>query len=218
MKRIYKNLTKKRLFLIFAFCAMLFSTSNVYAFNPEEGYICEHGYHTLGDRQMGYGVGNYGKNRRYYYASGFDSTYMGYIADAVDEWVHTSNEGPHVKTSISIRQTTNKKSALFEFVPEWLGGTGLGVTRHYLYQDQIFPVNGALPKNYGWAKSSLNVDILKTIPEVDRKGTIAHELGHAMGLSHQNYRPASIMCQYGNGRSATRADALDCETINHIYG
>ncbi|MGI6005055.1 MAG: matrixin family metalloprotease [Christensenellales bacterium] len=51
-----------------------------------------------------------------------------------------------------------------------------------------------------------------------RQATIAHELGHGMGLSHYNTWPASIMCQYVYGRTATRTNATDCGAINHIYG
>ena len=179
---------------------------------------CQHGYYTFDDFKMGYGVGDYGKNRRYYYESGFNSTYSNYISDAVSEWVHTSTEGPHVKTSISIRKTTNKSLALFELVSDnALGTYVLGETKFYLYQEELPLINGTLTKNYGWSKIYLNVNLLNTIPAAQRKGTVAHEFGHAMGLSHQD-RIDSIMCQFGRGRKATRADATDCNTINHIYG
>jgi hypothetical protein len=210
MKKIFGCLT----IITFEFMIL---TSNVYA----DGYVCDHGYHTFGDYHMSYGVGDYGKNRRYYYESGFDSTYSTYIANAVSEWVHTSSEGPGVKTSISIRKTTTKKSALFEFSNEYLGKGILGETKFYLYQDELsFDSYGALTKNYGWAQCLISVSELDSnnITAAQKQATIAHELGHAMGLSHQNTRPASIMCQTGYGRTATRADATDCNTINHIYG
>lgn len=217
MKKTLKRLIKNTIFVIFAFLCL---AVNVKA----DGYVCQHGYHTFGDYQMGYGVGDYGKNRRYYYETGFDSTYSNYIANAVSEWVHTSNEGPHVKTSISIRKTTTKKSALFEFVNGFIGEGKGGQTKFFLYQSEV-PLNSewALTKNYGWAQCTIGVSELNkkkyNIPAAQKQATIAHELGHAMGLSHQNNRPESIMCQYRGGtRKATRADATDCNTINHIYG
>lgn len=213
MKKIVRILIKNTLFLIFAFLCL---AVNVKA----DGYVCQHGYHTFGDYHMGFGVGDYGNNRRYYYESGFNSTYSKYIADAVSEWVHTSTGYPYVKTSISIRKTTNKKSAMFEFVQNYIASGVLGQTKFFLYQKEV-PLNssGALTKNYGWSQCTISVsESDKYLSAAQKQATIAHELGHAMGLSHQNYRRESIMCQTAYGRTATRADATDCNTINHIYG
>ncbi len=179
------------------------------------------GYHTFSDYHMGYGVGQYGKNTRYYYAKGFDSAHMKYIANAVSEWVYTSSGYPYVKTSISIKKTTTKSKAMFEIVnTNTLPYNVLGQTKFFLYQNEISLVNGTLPKNYGWSRCLISVEAFERFNKNadNRKATIAHELGHAMGLSHQNNRKASIMCQTAYGRTATRADATDCKTINHIYG
>lgn len=215
MREIVKKIMKNTVFLIFAFLCL---AVNVKA---SDGYVCQHGYHTFGDYHMGFGVGNYGNNRRYYYESGFNSTYSNYIANAVSEWVHTSTGYPNVKTSISIRKTTAKKSAMFEFVNGYVGAGVGGLTKFFLYQNEV-PLNteGALTKNYGWAQCTICVSELDryNLSAAQKQATVAHELGHAMGLSHQNTRRESIMCQYGYGRTATRADATDCNTINHIYG
>lgn len=213
MKSIANKLIKNALLFSVAFLCL---TVNVKA----DGHVCKHGYHTYDDYHMGYGVGNYGKNRRYYYESGFDSTYSNYIANAISEWVHTSSGYPNVKTSISIRKTTTKKSALFEFENDRLSPGQLGLTKFYLYKNEVPILRDTLTKNYGWTKSIIPVRAieLEGMSSAQKQATIAHELGHAMGLTHQNNRPASIMCQYGEGRKATRADATDCNAINHIYG
>lgn len=214
MKKTIKKITKNTLFLIFTFFCLTLTVK------ADDGYVCSHGYHTFGDYHMSYGVGNYGKNRRYYYESGFNSTYSEYIANAVSEWVHTSTGYPNVKTSISIRKTNTKKSAMFEFTQNFIASGVLGLTKFFLYQNEV-PLNssGALTKNYGWAQCIISAsESDKYSTAAQKQATIAHELGHAMGLSHQNYRKESIMCQAGYGRTATRADAVDCVTINHIYG
>lgn len=57
---------------------------------------------------------------------------------------------------------------------------------------------------------------LNSIPAAQRQATCAHELGHAMGLSHHMIS-SSIMCQYGDGRNAKRASKNDLKAINHLY-
>lgn len=210
----------KNIIMVFV-CLQLcfFTTVQVSAANPD-GHVCSHGYHTFSDHKMSHGVGNYGNNRRYYWTTGFSSTYNSYISKAVNEWVNTSPGGPNVTTSISIRKTNTRSSAMFEFHNKYLGANILGRTHFYLYSNEIALTSGTLTKDYGWSLVEISVKSLTnhSISANQCKGTIAHELGHAMGLSHQNNRRAGIMCQTAYSRTATRADAKDCKTINHIYG
>ena len=50
-----------------------------------------------------------------------------------------------------------------------------------------------------------------------RKGTIAHEAGHAFGLAHNQGNPKSIMCQTKYGRAVSSAQICDLKGINHLY-
>ena len=50
-----------------------------------------------------------------------------------------------------------------------------------------------------------------------RKGTIAHEAGHAFGLAHNQGNPKSIMCQTKYGRAVSSAQICYLKGINHLY-
>ncbi|MGI6005054.1 MAG: hypothetical protein ACOX88_06545 [Christensenellales bacterium] len=114
-KRIKKAVVALLTTIILLFAFM----SPVYA----DGYICSHGYHTFGDYGMSYGVGQYGANHRYFWMGGLNSTYMTYSRNAVSQWVHTSTT-PGVTTSISIIETSNRPSAMFEIVGQSDLGSG----------------------------------------------------------------------------------------------
>ncbi|WP_418691445.1 matrixin family metalloprotease [Agathobaculum sp.] len=46
---------------------------------------------------------------------------------------------------------------------------------------------------------------------------MAHEFGHAMGLSEHNCKASTIMCQTAEERTASAPTAEDCHAINHLY-
>ena len=163
---------------------------------------------------------NYGSNRRYYWTTGLNTTFKGYASNAVSEWVNTSPGYPYVTTSISIRETTTRSAAMFEFWNATLPAGVLGQTTFWVYSTQIYLNSaGALPQNYGWTQMLMSADnmVYYGISAAQCKATFAHELGHAMGLSHQNNNPYSIMCQSAYGRIASQAAAIDCNSINHLY-
>lgn len=212
---------KNSIIKVLALVLFLFFTSStlVFAVNPD-GYICSHGYHTFGDKVMTGGVGNYGSNRRYYWTYGLDATYKGYAAGAVYDWVNTSPGYPYVTTSISIRETTTRSAAMFEFYQAVLPLGELGKATFWVNNTQInLNSAGALPQNYGWTQMLICVEniVRSGITTTQRKGVFAHELGHGMGLSHQNNNQYSIMCQTSYGRIVERAEAIDCNAINHLY-
>lgn len=205
--------------LILGITIFFAGTSMVSAVNPD-GFVCPHNHHTFGDKKMTGGVGNYGNNRRYYWTYGLNPTFKGFAANAVSEWVNTSSGYPYVTTSISIRETTNRSAAMFEFVNANLPAGILGLTTFWVYGTQINTNTlGALPQNYGWTQMLISTGNMTYygVSAAKCKGTFAHELGHGMGLSHQNNNPYSIMCQDYYNRIVQRAEAIDCNAINHLY-
>lgn len=187
-----------------------------------DGYVCDHGYHTFGDYTLNGGVGNYGYTNRYYWVnSNFNSTYVTYIKKAVDEWIHTT-DSVGVTTPISIVKTSEKSKSVFDVHPSYLGSNVLGMTEFYKSGKKLdINNNGALTQNYGYTYIYISTaECDRLLSESQRKATVAHEFGHAMGLSHKNTVAKSIMCQAKTAtttRTATRANADDLKTINHLY-
>ena len=192
--------------------------SNQQNAQAKDGYICKHGLHTFGDHTINGGVGNYGYTNRYYWIhNAFSSTYEAYIKKAVSQWVHTT-DSLGVTTPISIKKTSTRSKSVFDFLKGTLDVGVLGQTSFYKHGGTLLKLNkkGALSKNYSYAYIKLDTSTLNSSPAAQRQATCAHELGHAMGLSHHMIS-SSIMCQYGDGRNAKRASKNDLKAINHLY-
>jgi len=206
-----KNMKCKKILAI-GFSILLFSITVLTTSLPVQA-ACSHGNAVYSHHILSGGVGNYGSFRRYFYLVNLNDLYSGYARTAVTEWVNTTS-GVGVTTSISIRETTTQSSSVFDLYNYNNSHTSvLGYTEFYTYSTSRDPST----QNWGWSRIYLNGSVLAKTTAAQRRATIAHEFGHAMGLIHRNSAPTSIMCQLASGRTATRASASDCGNINHLY-
>lgn len=198
------------------FCFLCNSSVSV---NASDGYVCKDGYHTFGDYTLNGGVGNYGYTNRYYWINdNFSDAFKKHIKNAVSEWVYTT-DSKGVTTPISIKNTTIRSQSVFDYLKGSLDSGVLGKTTFYKHGGEKLSLNsqGALTQNYSYVYMKIDPSHFSGITDNQRKATCAHELGHAMGLSHNNTKKGSIMCQTAYGRTAERANVNDLNTINHLY-
>ncbi len=181
---------------------------------------CQHGYLTFNDHQLVGGVGNYGNYRRYSYIYPSASSYSQIVQTALSQWTNTS-----VYTSISLRTTSVKSQSYFDIIsyPESIdGSTVLAETFQYTYAKSNGRKNPMI-ENWGWSEIELYDIALNGDPGQygstynQKLKTVAHEFGHAMGLSHAD-DPGKLMAQSWRGGTVTRATNYELYTINHIYG
>ena len=184
-------------------------------------------YYDYNCRYLIGGVGNWGSNNRAYYISNSASGYTDLIQKAVNSWVYTTNEGPHVSTPISIVRTTNYSSSVFDVYcgsPLSAPSGALGLTEMYCFGNVPVGINGNTPtSNWEYAVITLIEPNFSNIParyslsaNDNKQATIAHEFGHAMGLSH-TLKNWCIMCTFDNDRNTLRANTEDLAVINHLY-
>lgn len=176
---------------------------------------CPHGKRTFNDHKLTGGVGEYGSFRRYYWVdSSMPSSFNSAITDAVNKWVNTTSS-PGVTTSISIRKTSVKKDSSFDLYGTNLGANITGLTELWVFDKQIQDPSA---QNWGWSKIYINKYNTVNYSTTTKRGLVAHELGHAMGLSHQpGLKYSSLMYNY-DSRGRTTPAKIDCDNINHIYG
>ena len=90
--------------------------------------------------------------------------------------------------------------------------------KHQKHQRLIcFNITGSWTTNKtgNWKSTRIQVDNDRGIM---KSGVIAHEIGHAFGLSHRITNKNSIMCQTQYGRKVQTVQNTDWETFKHIYG
>lgn len=166
------------------------------------------------------GVGNYGKNTQFYYIHSSASSYETfYIDTAWSDWIFTTSR-LGITTPISFRQTTNRSSSVVD-ISAFNGelDEGYAWTEHLDYgagdgPDWVVPWIDK--EDWDYAHIYINTPEFNKLSSFHKKGTIAHEIGHAMGLAHTTTK-TYIMTQIGEGRTVNSAQPDDLAGINYLY-
>lgn len=168
------------------------------------------------------GVGNWGNTPRYYYIDQTASYYTSKIQAAVTSWNNTNSP-------IYLIQTTVQDYSTFDVYYKPVAskyGEVLGATFTFYYQEAAYDTEAVTfnPfRNWTWVQIWLDRTNFYNISNstIDQQqGTIAHEFGHAFGLSHtRDYYniKAKIMVPLANGRTVNTPQVLDVEIVNHLY-
>ncbi|MCJ7689435.1 MAG: Matrixin [Clostridiaceae bacterium] len=197
--------TKLQLSLVLAITCILgtFPTTNAFA------------YVTINNHVLNGGVGNYGYSNRYYFINASASGYTSYIDTAMGNWVHTTSR-LGTTTPISFLKTSTQNSSVMDIYSAntYPASSGIsGFTQMYLYQNTV----NAFLSNWGWGKITINYPVYSASSVWEHNHTIAHEMGHVMGLNENNSNTSSVMCQTSSGCTVSAPMLDDCNGINYLY-
>ena len=154
-----------------------------------------------------------GVSNMYYYVDSSASGYTTLINDAIDNWVVTGwGWNPIYLAPVA----SNNGTALDFYLKysDQLSYSILGLTSYY--NSSEIEVN-CTTTDWFFAKIDLNGSSLPTISYNQRQGTISHEIGHGLGLAHQDSNTGSIMCSYSAGRTVYTVDQTSHNAINTLY-
>lgn len=169
-------------------------------------------YSTFNNNKLTYGVGNYGKNKQYYWIDSSASAFNSYITGAMNDWVYTTSYWG-ITTPISYAKTTTQSSSRMDIYKTNTTHNWTAITYFYSGSTEVDPYKG----NWSWGKIVLDSDF-SSVPNNKKRPIIAHEMGHVMGLAHTN-STKSLMRPDINSSTTTidRAQPDDLAGINFLY-
>lgn len=168
-------------------------------------------YITWGTNKLSSGVGNYGKNTRYYWVSpGLGSAHKSVVDNAMYKWVNSNGTGAY--TPISFRGTSTQSSSTIDFEP---GAWSYGVLGRTYMKNGANTVNPMYSSWY-WAKIEFTSNFSASNLTI-RNTTAAHEIGHAMGLNHNDTISNTVMRTQYTSSMPSGPSINDFSGINYLY-
>lgn len=165
-------------------------------------------YATFNGHKLIYGVGNYGSSTQHYWVDPSASGYSGTIDTAMSNWVYTTSYWG-ITTPISYTRTSTKSDSRMDHYKVSTVNSWWGLTQMFSGSTQVDPSTA----NWVWAKVLLDGDYANC---PNKKGVIAHEQGHSMGLAHVS-SGTSLMRWDIASLSISRAQPDDLNGINYLY-
>lgn len=166
-------------------------------------------YNTFHNHKLIYGVGNYGNDTQYYWIDSSASEFAGNIKNAMENWKKTTDYWG-ITTPIWYMKTSRHSRSRMDIIHDsdvqyqWWGRAV-----------QIYQGSQIDPDTMNWAKGKvLLAHDYASYPNL-KKQTIAHEMGHVMGLAHTSMQ--AIMQDPIVNTNITRAQPNDLAGINHLY-
>lgn len=183
-------------------------TALTVALTTAGGAAPAHAYSTFDDHVLVHGVGDYGRSTQRYWVDTSASEYTDTITTAMDTWIHTTSRWG-ITTPVSYTRTTRKSRSRMDHhqvstVNEWWAMTVM-----YVGTTEVDPDSS----DRVWAKVLLDGDFASC---PNRRGVIAHEQGHVMGLAHVS-TGAAVMRWDVAALTIARAQPDDLHGINHLY-
>nr|WP_315529929.1 matrixin family metalloprotease [Carnobacterium maltaromaticum] len=169
-------------------------------------------YRTWGRNRLSVGVGNYGRNTKYYWYSGGFATAsdQNTVNNAMSKWTNSNGTGAY--TPISFRRTASQANSTIDF---HRGGPVSGV----LGYTQMFVGSNVInfsSQSWYWAKITMTTAYTYSTQRT-KNITVAHEAGHAMGLDHNDTISATVMRTKLNNSMPTGPSINDFSGINYLY-
>lgn len=164
---------------------------------------------------MNGGIGNYGNNPRYYWMSNYFNTSAKKkpVTDAMYMWNYSNGTGAW--TPLMFYNSAQQYGCVLD-IHKIAGRPGVGgSTTFYTWSGQGLNVYRS---NWDWAKIELT-NVYEGKDAATKKGLVAHEIGHVLGLNHNDTKPNGRTVMTTNYESYTKNGPTinDFNGINKLY-